>query len=95
MTKKWQVESKYTTKAEYYKFYEEQGENPEDYDIDEFNEVEISVVREDNEHGIKSYGWPDLDKIILFDSGDYSEKDIEWCERVAKAVCNTLNKEEL
>lgn len=95
MTAKWQVESKYTTKEEYYKFFREQGENPEDYDIDDFNEVEISVVREDNKHGIASYGWPDQDKIILFDNGDYSKKDIEWCEQVARTVCDALNEKGL
>ena len=30
---------------------------------------EISVVREDNEHGITSYGWFDDDKLLISHSG--------------------------
>ena len=65
----WKVKSKYTTRKEYDELFEGEGEDSKEYDISDFNEVEISVVREDNENGIKSYGWNDLDKIILFDDG--------------------------
>jgi hypothetical protein len=93
---KWKVEAKYETKEELYKFYKEKGADPEYCDIGDFNNVEISVVREDNKHGIKSYGWGDLDKIVLFDrSDDYTKKDIEWCKQVAETICEVLNRKGL
>lgn len=98
MTKKakWKVEAKYETKEELYTLYKDSGEDPEFYDIEDFNEVEISVVREDNKHGIESYGWGGLDKIILFDDSDYyDKKEIEWCKQVAEAICEALNKKGL
>jgi len=92
----WIVNSKYITKEELYEYYKENEEDPNDYDIKEFNEVEISVVRENNEHGIKSYGWNDMAKIILFDgSQEYNKEDIEWCKKVAKTICKALNKKGL
>ena len=78
------------------KFYkEDMKEDPEDYDIPEFGDVEISVVRKNNKHGIKSYGWSGLDKIILFENDDYTKEDIKWCEQVAEVICDTLNKNKL
>jgi len=64
-----------------------------DYDIS----IEISVVREDNKHGLESWGWGDSHKIILFDGGAEIEcvADIEWMKKVAKTIADALNKEEL
>ena len=98
MTKKakWKVEAKYKTKEELYKFYKKEGEDPEFYDIVDFNDVEISVIRENNKHGIRSYGWNDLDKIILFkDNIEYTKKEIKWCKQVAETICEALNRKGL
>jgi len=90
---KWKVEAKYTTREEY---CELDCEDPEDYDIEDFNEVEISVIRENNVHGMKSYGDGGLDKIILFDDdGGYTKENIEWCKKVAETICEILNEKEL
>ena len=93
--KKWIVDSKYTTKEESIKYYKRMGENSEDYDIEDFCEVEISVVKSSNHHGIKSYGWGGKDKIILFDNvADCDKKDIDWFTDAANILCNGLNKKE-
>ena len=94
---KWKVEAKYTTREKYDELFEGEGEDSEEYDISDFNDVEISVVRENNENGIKSYGWNDLDKIILFDDGieEYTKETIEWCKKVAETICEILNEKEL
>lgn len=92
---KWIVESKYTTKKEAEKYYASVGEDSEDYDIPNFGSVEISVVRKNNKHGIESYGWEGLNKIILFKDDDYTKKEMKWCEHVAKVICDALNKEGL
>jgi len=92
---KWIVKSKYTTRKEDEQFCREQGADPEDYDIEDFNEVEISVVREDNKTGLESYGWDGQDKIILFEDEVYTEEEINWCKEVAEAVCETLNRKGL
>lgn len=96
---RWKVESKYETKEELYKFYKENGTDPEDFDIGEFNNVEISVIRENDKLGSKSYGWNSMDKIILFNDSNFNpeatNKDIEWCKQVAEAFCNALNEKEL
>ena len=93
---KWITNVKYTTKEESYEYYKENGLNPEEYDISEFDEVEISVVREDNDDGIESYGCEDSNKIILFDeSQEYDKEDIEWCKQVAEAMCESLNEKGL
>lgn len=94
---KWVVNSKYTTEEEMIALYrdidnEDVDENEE---FDSFTEVEISVIREDNEEGKESYGWDGMDKIILFDEGDYSEEDIRWCEKVAQTICDALNEKGL
>ena len=39
-------------------------------------EYEFAVVRADNKHGIKSCGWPDENKIVLFD-GTIEVDDID------------------
>lgn len=97
MKAKWIVDSKYTTKEEAKKYFTSIGDNPKDYDIPEFHNVEISVVRENNELGIKSYGQDNLDKVILFRgrNNDYTKEDIKWCKQVAKITCEALNKNKL
>jgi hypothetical protein len=96
MKAKWIVESKYTTKKESYEFCKQHGLNPKNFRrVEDFNGVEISVIQENNKHGIKSYGYGGLDKIILFEGNDYTKKEMKWCEQVAKTICDTLNKEKL
>lgn len=59
-------------------------------------ETEIAVVRENNKHGLESYGWDDQDKIILFSNTQFTSKEeIEWAKKVAHAVARVLNEEEL
>ena len=60
---------------------------------------EITVLREDNEHGIESYGWIDEDKLLISSSGGASEdlvteKVWEKLVRVACEVARELNQEE-
>lgn len=90
---KWIVVSKFTTRKEFEEACKRSGGDPEDYEIEDFNEVEISVVREDDELGQKSYGWKSDGKIILFDEPDYpvSQKDMDWYQKAAEVVCNALN----
>ena len=92
---KWIVDAKMETREELEKFYREEGEDPEDLDIEDFNSVEISVVREDNKHGIESYGGPSGDKIILFKNDDYDIEDIKWRKEVAEVIRKALNGAEL
>ena len=92
---KWIVKSEYTTRKEMEGRYRKNGENPDEYEIEDIHELEIAIIREDNEHGRRSCGWGDMDKIILCESegpSDYDEKDIKWFEKVAKAMCEALNK---
>lgn len=93
----WVVVSNFTTRKEYEEFYKKSGRDPEDYHIDDFNEIEISVVRESDKHGQKSYGWGGNSKIILFDSPAYdvTQIDMDWYEKVAAVFCKTLNREGL
>lgn len=69
----------------------------EDTDID----FEISVLKDDNEHGKKSYGWADETKLILFSSNDCGlsttspKKDLEWMIKVAETTVAALNKQRL
>ncbi len=80
----------------------------EDYEI--LVEFEFAVVREDNEHGVKSHGWPDEDKIILFDCDnidiavddvkdtkvrDANLKTFEWMKKVTETVAKALNDNNL
>jgi len=95
---KWRVVSKYATKKEVENYYREDGEDPDDFGIAEFNGVEISIVREDYKLGIDSHGWDGLDKIILLSSegeSDFTKEDIEWAEKVAQVMCNVLNEKGL
>lgn len=92
---KWVVKSEYTTREDNEKLCRDQGADPENYDIEDFNEVEISVVREDNKTGLESYGWDGMDKIILFEDEVYTEKEINWCKKVAETVCEALNRKGL
>ena len=94
---KWIVVSNFTTRKEYEEFLKKNGNDPEDYHIDDFSEIEISVVRKSDKHGQKSYGWGGDSKIILFDSppSDVTQKDMDWYEKVAAVVCEALNREGL
>lgn len=59
--------------------------NVEDILLNEFNigTFEISVLKTNNKHGQKSFGWDGVDKIILF-SGDWYEQSHY------KVIWNTL-----
>jgi hypothetical protein len=78
---KWIVKAEYTT--------------PGNYDIKDFNEVEIAVLREDNKGGMESYGWDGMDKIILFEDEMYTEEEMNWCKEVAETICEALNRKGL
>lgn len=61
---------------------------------------EISVVREDNAHGIMSYGWFDKSKLLISSSGGpckLSLKQIVWDKMIvlANEVARELNEEEM
>jgi hypothetical protein len=96
---KWVVKAEYTTRKDMEEMCKRGGEDPEDYGIDDFQEIEIAVLRENEELGGESYGWNSMDKIILFGDSSFNpeptEKDIEWCEEVAKTICEALNKKGL
>jgi len=94
---KWIVNSKVVTRKEYEKLYKEGGEDPKDYDIEDFQDIEISVVRENDKHGQESYGWGGDDKIILFNDPGHAvtQEDMDWYQKVAEAVCKALNHEKL
>lgn len=93
---KWIVKSDYETREELEKLYKESGVDPDEYDIEDFNEIEISVVREDNKHGLESGGWEDKNKIVLFsDPEERSKEDMEWYKNVAEVVCEALNQKGL
>jgi len=60
---------------------------------------EISVVRANNEHGQKSYGWFDKDKHLIGDSGGPCQSpilDFVWDRliQVAHQLCDFLNDKE-
>lgn len=60
---------------------------------------EIVVIREDNEHGLKSYGWIDPNKLLVTHDGGPSIDPINqrvWdlCWEVAKTVAAELNHDE-
>ena len=71
--------------------------------VDGINLYEISAIKENNKHGLSSWGWGDADdKIILF-SNDYNhltsedivpEERIEWAKKVTQGLCDLLNKME-
>ena len=62
------------------------------------NDPEISVVKEDNHHGINSYGWFDENKILVFGSGGhcrYTLSEIVFNKHIetAKYLADLLNTE--
>jgi hypothetical protein len=92
----WMVSIKLTTRKDEEEYLRGVGENPEKYEIEDFQDVEISVVRKSNKHGFKSYGWADLNKIILFSNLDGpNEYEINWCKKVAELVCYILNENDM
>jgi hypothetical protein len=90
----WVVSAKYTTKKDQIEYAKENNEDLTDSEYwDDFSEVEIAVVRRSNKHGLKSYGWADFDKIILFtDVGeDWTKENMSWAKRIATIVRDALN----
>jgi hypothetical protein len=56
---------------------------------------EFSIIREDNEHGFRSWGWDDGDeKIILFSDSYNAIEDREKGKAIAELFCDLMNKEE-
>jgi len=60
---------------------------------------EIAVLRDDNEHGKRSYGWFDNDKLLISQSGGPCHVPLVkmvWDKaiRVAHEVADELNAEE-
>ena len=54
---------------------------------------EISVVRKDNVHGIKSYGWFDDTKLLISSSSHYTLTERAWDKmiKLANEVADELN----
>jgi hypothetical protein len=75
------------------------NELPPDSESDE--QWEVSLVRSDNEHGLRSFGWDDENKIIIADGSSYapySDDELENCKHAmyrAKVMADALNKEKL
>jgi len=72
------------------------GDGDEEDDCPDF---ELSVIRIDNKHGHDSWGWGDVNKIILFGSGVGensvdSKEEKEFAVKVAGTLCAALNKED-
>lgn len=57
-----------------------------------FDEIEVSVIKIDNEFGHSSYGWGGLDKIIMFDDAIESHKDLYFAINAASILSDGLNK---
>lgn len=60
---------------------------------------EISVLREDNTHGQRSYGWFDKDKLLISHNGgpcDWPVIPLVWdmLVKVAEDVAKRMNEEE-
>lgn len=98
MSDKWEVIQKYTfeedLKETIRQLHEENPEkwfDPEVYSINEVQDVEISVVRDDWEHGKNSYGWDCVSKIII---GRYCStiKELQAYIIVADIVAKALNE---
>lgn len=57
---------------------------------------EIAVIRENNTHGLRSFGWFDEDKLLISESGGpWSVTDHVWGElmEVARRVADFMNGE--
>jgi hypothetical protein len=60
-------------------------------------QFELSVIKKDNKHGHDSWGWGNLDKIILFTSdgtnllGYPCEEEVVYMKYVASLLCKALN----
>ena len=53
-----------------------------DKELEEMD-LELSVIKADNDHGHESLGWGDEDKIILLDGRVYTQKQLNWWLNVA------------
>lgn len=95
MKPKWIVEAKFTTKKETVKYLKSMNEDIDDYDISDFNDVEISVIRENNELAKISYGRSGEGKLILFDAENEgcNTNEFNWYKKAAKIFCAGLNNE--
>ena len=57
-----------------------------------FDEIEVSVIKIDNEFGHRSYGWGGLDKIIMFDDAIESHEDLYFAINAASILSDGLNR---
>ena len=89
----WVVSNKYTTRKEMEEYYGKDS----GYNIEDFQEIEISIIRKNNKLGKESYGWNGFDKIILFDHciGSPSKEEMNWCKKVSEIVADALNSAKL
>lgn len=59
--------------------------------------TQISVVKENNEHGLKSFGWFDDNKIFIYTDSMYgitTEEVKSLLRNYAERLADKLNKEE-
>ena len=99
---KWILKVEYSSREDMIDYLAD-DEDEDMYAFDKYNEVEISVVREDNKLGLESAGWDDENKITLFscDSGIEASNDkeadeiIKWWKEVANTIADALNKKGL
>jgi len=54
--------------------------------------VEISILIKSNKHSLRSYGWADENKIIIFSSDEMKIKDKEEMVRFANIIAEALNE---
>ena len=54
---------------------------------------EVSLIRKNNKHGQKSWGWGSVSKIIMFSTGKITKTRFNWMKKIAKIACNSLNEE--
>jgi len=83
----WETLVKKTTREEMKEFH---GMEDDELDM-EFYDVEISIIKKDNEYGHESYGGAGPDKIILPVEEECDQEEFDrWLKR-ANAVCRVLN----
>lgn len=58
---------------------------------DVYQFVEISVIRSDNKHGHRSYGWHGKDKIILSDDQELTLREMRYWVVLAYLFQDSLN----
>ena len=70
-------------------------QNNEGYDLeegDQFDEIEVSVIKVDNKFGHSSYGWDGMDKIILLKDRIDSHEELVFAVVSATILSAGLNR---